>query len=250
MQRTTAIGKWQYAALAAVVLVLGAGAAHATTILVDFGNDTSFRGASVTNPDGNGNFWNSIDSSVFNADMIDKGGAATTIDIGFDSVTGTDYFNGPSGATQDPTATVYNAGALGDLGVDEAVYDYYVSSTFQIQGLDPTKTYNLEFYGSHKFNPAGNDTTVYTAYTDSSYSSPVVSASLLVGVNSAHNEENTVALTGLAPQGPDNYLFIGFEGISGGNGYLNAMRIVEVPEPGSLMLLATGCGLLARRRRR
>lgn len=225
-----------------------ASATGATTILIDFGNDSSFRGASVASPDGNGNHWTSVWSGAFYPDLVDKSGVPTAIDFGFDGslVTGTDYFNGPSGATADPTASVYNAAALGDLGVDEAVYDYYVSSRFQIQQLDLAKTYDLEFFGSHKFN--NDNTTRYTVYTDGSFTTPVASVDLLVGVNADHNQEMTASLTGLSPA-PDGILYVEFVGANGGSGYLNAMSVTEViPEP-SATLLALVCLTAAGRGR-
>ncbi len=230
----------------AVALVAAASMARAESVLIDFGNNTSFRGATTPNPDPNGNNWNSVDSSVFWPGLIDTTGAATSINFGFSSASGTDYFNGPSGATQDPTATVYDAVALGDLGVNEAVYDYYVNSTFEIQNLDPTKLYNLTFYGSHKFN--NDNVTRYTVYTDDTLSTVVDSIDLEVGVNGDHNQDTVVTLTNLSPQA-FNILYVGFEGASGGNGYLNALRIDVVPEPASLLMLGLGGLALIRRRR-
>ncbi len=230
----------------AVALVAATSVAQAQSLLIDFGNDNSFRGATTPNPDPNGNFWNSVDSAVFWPGLIDKPGAPTNINFGFSSANGTDYFNGPSGPTQDPTATVYNAAALGDLGVNEAVYDYYVNSTFEIQNLDPTKLYNLTFYGAHKFND--NNTTRYSVYTNAGLSTVVDSVDLEVGVDADHNEDTVVTLTNLSPQEFD-ILYVGFEGTAGGLGYLNALRIDVVPEPASLMLLGVGGLALIRRRR-
>lgn len=234
------------ALLAMVVAIATTSIATAQSILIDFGNDSSFRGVTTPTPDANGNTWTSVWSGAFYADIPDKTGAATDIDFGFSAAGGNDYFNGPSGATQDPTATVYDAVALGDLGVNEAVYDYYVNSTFEIQGLDPTKTYNLTFYGSHKFN--NDNTTRYSVYTDDSLSTVVDFADLEVGVNADHNQDTVATITGLSPQAFD-ILYVGFEGANGGNGYLNAMKIKVVPEPATFFLLAVS-GIACIRRRR
>jgi hypothetical protein len=201
-----------------------------TVILIDFGNDTSYRGASVNNPDGNDNNWNSVnhDNGGFYPNLIEVSGTPTSIALDFTSVTGTDFYNGPSGTTEDPAACVYNAAALGDLGVDEAVYDYYVTPVFQLQGLDPSRTYDITFFGSHKYNPTGNDTTVYTVYTDSSLTTAVASTSLLVGSGAAHNEDTVATLSGLSPQA-GNILYVEAIGASGGNGYLNALKITVNP---------------------
>ena len=136
----------------AVLLGLGlnlAAPAYGAPILIDLGTPPSYRSVETPSPDGNSNYWNSVHSGAYYPDLVDSTGAATAIDFGFDSVVGTDSYNGPAGATDGLTqaeiiaATDIDAVALGDLGVREAAADFYVSSTFQIQGLDPTKTYNL-----------------------------------------------------------------------------------------------------------
>ena len=211
-------------------------AIHAQTVLFDLGTDSSFRGASVTSPDGNGNHWNSVWSGAFYSNVPDINGSATTIDFGFDTAVGTDYYNGPAGTTQNPASAVYDSLALGNLGVDEAVYDYYVTSNFAIGGLDPNSSYNLTFYGAHKYNNANpgsfvENTTRYTVYTDNTYSTPVTSIDLLVGDGPLHNEDNVVTLSDVAPQTGDT-LYIGFEGVTPGtNGYLNALQLDTVAPP-------------------
>ena len=199
--------------------------AYGVTILIDFGNDSSYRGVDTPSPDGNGNYWNSIWSGAYYAGLTDIGGNPTSINLGFSSAGGTDYYNGPSGATQDPAAVDIDPVALGNLGVNEAVYDYYVSSSFEIQNLDPTKTYNLTFYGSHKFN--SDPTTLYEVYTDNTYTTLVDSTSLYVhqaGSPWLHNRDTVASLNGLSPQ-VGNILYIKFIGSGEDNGYLNCMRI-------------------------
>lgn len=224
---------WQV--LPAILLLVGSlEAANAQTILIDFGNEDSYRGATVTNPDVNGNHWNSVRSQDFYPNLLDIAGNATTVDFGFTTAAGTDSYNGPAGPTDinGPGDSVYNAAALGNLGVQNAVYDYYVSSQFQIQQLDPLKTYDLTFFGSHKYN--NDDTTKYTIYTDDTFTTPLSTANLFVGSGSTHNQANVVTIQGVAPQA-NNTLYVGFEGANGGNGYLNALQIADAasdpPDP-------------------
>jgi hypothetical protein len=243
------MNKAHFGIMAAVFAVAGT-TANAEVVLIDFGNDISFRGASVPGGvDGNGNAWNSVWSGAFYSDLVNTAGVATNIDFGFSSATGTDYFNGPSGPNQDPSQSVYNAAALGLLGVDEAVYDYYVTSTFQIQGLEAGLTYDLTFFGSHAFS---NDaTTRYTAYEDGSFSTAIDSVDLDVQDQAMpwmHNQDTTASLSGLTAD-ENGIIYIGFAGANGGDGYLNAMQITVVPAPGAAVLLAGG-GLIATRRRR
>ncbi len=216
--------------LAALLFIVIETPAHSEPILIDFGNDLSYRGASVTSPDANGNHWNSVWSGTFYSNLLDISGNATPVGLGFTSVVGTDSYNGPAGPTDifGPGDSVYNAAALGNLGAQNAVYDYYVSSKFQVQELDPLKTYDLTFFGSHKYND--DDITKYTLYTDDTFTTPLTSANLSVGSGATHNQSNVVTIHGVAPQS-NNKLYVGFQGVNGGNGYLNALQIAEAAAP-------------------
>jgi hypothetical protein len=251
-----------------LAIVLGTGfigsAKAQTTVLVDFGSNSSFRGASVVNPDSNGNHWNSIAPGAFITNLIDTKNNATTIDLGFDTGVGTDSFNGPAGVTSIPptpaeiAATDINAAALGNLGGSLAgPFDFAASpggadnrTRFQIQQLDPTKRYNLTFFGSHKFST--DDATVYSVFSDSTYSTLVASASLNVqqpGSPNLHNRDKVATISNLAPQA-SNILYVQFVGAAGGLGYLNDFQISIVPEPSALLLTAIGLCLAIGIRRR
>ena len=249
-------------ALLGLALIIGfATPVGATTILLDFGNDDSFGGISVPNPDSNGNYWTSVWNGAFYPNLVDIGNNPTSINFGFDGslVGGTDSFNGPAGPTTQvpgptPTevaATDIDAVALGLLGGSkEAAIDFYTSSRFQIQGLNPAKTYDLSFFGSHKFST--DDSTVYTVYSDPGFSIPVGSASLdhqTPGSPWLHNRDTVATVSGLSP-GVSNILYVEFGGAGGNSGYLNSLQIVEIPEPFSFVMLASGFGsmLICRRR--
>lgn len=227
---------------------------YSETLLIDFGNAISWRGVNTPNPDANGHYWNSVWSGAYYTNLVDINGNPTAVNFGFSSAGGTDSYNGPAGVTSNPptaseiAAADIDSAALGNLGVKEAAMDYYVNSTFEIQNLDPAKTYNLTFFGSHKFSP--DTTTVYSVYTDNTYSTLVASASL--NVQDAqypwlHNRDTVVTINGLSPQA-FNILYVKFAGLTGIEGYLNAMQIDAVPEPATLTLLLLG-GLLAAKRR-
>lgn len=236
--------------LAATVMGLAISASvNAQTVLIDLGNDQGYRSVDVPNPDVNGNYWNSVWSGAYYGNLTDINGSPSGVAFGFSSAAGNDSYNGPAGATDvnGPGDSVYNAAALGNLGVQNAVYDYYVSSTFQIQLLDPLKSYDLTFFGSHKYN--ADNTTRYTIYDDGTFSNPVTSADLIVGVNDAHNQDTTVTISGVSPQ-PDGIIYVGFAAAGGGDGYLNALQINAIPEPSSLLLMASAAGLSLIRRRR
>jgi hypothetical protein len=259
---------WSFGRLAgfALALVTGLGvmgSAKAATVLIDFGNNTSFRGASVANPDQNGNNWNSMQPGLFYSNLVDTTNTPTTIDFGFSTPVGTDSFNGPAGVTNgtgsgnspltpaEVAACDIDEAALGNLGVKAAAVDYAAETNcrFEIQQLDPLKKYNLKFFGSHKFSTS--DATSYSIYTDNTYTTLVASGLLNVqtpGSPNLHNRDTTLTLSNLSPQ-TANILYVQFTGATGGFGYLNSMAISEVPEPSAL----AGCalaGLWAARCRR
>jgi hypothetical protein len=204
---------------------------HGQRLLIDFGTDTSYRGISVSNPDLNGNHWNSVVPGVPVANLIDTSGTATTIDLAFSTSAGTDSYNGPAGPTDDGVLvslpdTDINVTALGDLGITNAVFDYAAGSPgavrFQLQQLNPAKRYDLTFFGSHKYNV--DNVTRYSVYPDHTYSTASASVDLTVGVGSSHNRDTVAVLTNLTPQVGDT-LFVEFVGANGNLGYLNAMEI-------------------------
>jgi hypothetical protein len=235
-------------------VLFGALSLNAQTVLLDFGNTSSFRGADVTGSDTNGNYWNSVNAGAFFSNIVDTTGAATSYNFGFDGdpipVGGSDYYNGPAGGTEDPDSVVVNSVALGILGgANEAVFDYYRTSAFQVQGFTAGQQVELTFFGSHKYNT--ENTTRYSTYSDTDYTTVLDFTDLVIGVGSAHNQDQTVSLTTIV--GANGVIYVAFDGATGtGDGYLNAMSVAVVPEPGTYALIGGLCALsfVALRRRR
>ena len=261
---TPAASSWRFVGMLAVVVAAAVAApTRAAVVLVDFGSDASFRGATVPNPDPNGHSWNSIAPGAFILNMIDLDGHETAVDLGFDTPVGTDSFNGPAGVTSFPptpaqiAATDIDATALGNLGVMEAVFDFAASpggadnrTRVQIQQLNRATPYALTFFGSHKFST--DDATVYTVYSDAGYTNPLGTARLNVqqpGAPHLHNRDTVAIIDGLAVPA-NGILYVEFVGANGNLGYLNAMQIAAVPEPGTWATLTCGAALLASLRRR
>jgi hypothetical protein len=210
------------------------------TILVDFGNNQSYRGTNTPSPDGLGHYWNSVGgtNNYFftpgSTILTNAAGAATAVQFAFDSAYtnagsgfGTDSYNGPAGNTvfNGPNACVFNPTALAYLGITNAVYDYYVNAKFQLQGMDPAKSYRLTFFGSHKYN--FDNTTVYSVCSDSSYSTVLASTNLLVGAGANHNQDQVATIGPISPQ-PNGTMYIEFIGSTGNLGYLNCLQIVDL----------------------
>lgn len=226
--------------VAATAALVGQACAHAQTFLIDFGSDTSYRGLSVNNPDDNGNYWNSLQPGLL-APLVDIANSATPLQLGWDTPVGSDSYNGPAGPTTEEdlegevTLTNIDAQALGNLGgALEAAFDFatgyngtdHFPVRFQIQGLNPSATYDLMFFGSHAFST--DTTTEYKIFTDSTYSTLVDSTTLDVQDAAQFwipNRDRVATLNGIAPQ-TDNILYIEFVGLNGFGGYLNSMQLV------------------------
>jgi len=202
------------------------------TVLVDFGNDDLFRSVSVSSPDPDGQYWNSVSSVHLN--LTNTANAGTGIDLGFDTAFAADSYNGPAGeVTNDPPSTTEIAStsfdpiALGALGATNAVMDYFtgIEQKFRLTGLNAGRTYRLSFFGSHKFS---TDTgTVYSVYADTNYTVLLASAALNVqepGMPWLHNSNRVAVLPKLAPQA-ESGVYVKFTGDQGNQGYLNAMKI-------------------------
>jgi hypothetical protein len=208
--------------------------AQEVTVLLDFGNADSFRGASVPNPDPNGNYWNSVRPGFYFAELVDTTNAPTSVAYG-PGAHPTDSYNGPAGdvTINGPADSDYDAVALGAIGVDEAVYDYHVgvlgadSGYFQIEGLDPETAYTLRIYGAHKYISEPNGLTTYKVYADPERQILLGSVDLGVGsIGDAHNRDTLAVIENISPAVDVGIFFMEFGGADGtSDGYINAMSI-------------------------
>ena len=210
------------------------------TVLIDFGDDNSYRGASTPSPDNQGHYWNNLGTNFVGSSLVltNAGGAATAMTFMFDASNltytntasgfGSDYYNGPSGPIQNPSACVFNPSALGYLGVTNAVYDYFVNAHCILQNMNPAHQYSLTFYGSHKYST--DSTTIYSVYSDSNYSTLIASTNLFVGSGASYNQD-TVTVIGPIYPSLSGSMYIKFIGASGHLGYLNCLQIVDLTPP-------------------
>ncbi len=242
--------------VSAVLLLVGqASFSRSQTVLLDFGNDNTFRGLSVHGADSNGNFWNSLQPGLVVPNLVNVTNTPTALQIAWDTPVATDSYNGPAGPTAPvPPAfphyydylpfTDIDPVALGNMGgAKEAAFDYAASpgvgtldinghetdnkTRFEIQGLDPTLKYDFSFFGSHSYE--GDPTTVYSIYSDNAYSNQVGTVNLNVrdpSDPSSHNRDTIATISGLIPPS-GTILYVQFVGNAGGLGYLNEMRIAS-----------------------
>jgi len=231
---------------AALLFALGAAfSAYSQTVLIKMGDNQSNQGTNAPSPDVNGHYWNSVDSSQFFPGLTNidgtTAGAGWAIAFGFEAGAAGDTGanNGPAGPVPPgtPANCVIDANALGNLGIKQAVYDYYVNSEFEIQNLYPSRTYTLTFFGSHSSSPS--DYTVYSIFTNSSYTMLEAAVSQYVQYPAAPSvpNSNMVASATVLPaaNGILYVQFLGTNTVGGGvgtgqaGGYLNCMQVTQGP---------------------
>jgi hypothetical protein len=218
----------------------------------------SYRGVSQVGADTNGNFWNSVQPGLFYPlqppyvvtpapGLVDLANNSTTLALGWFTPVGSDSYNGPAGAVTNDTYktdvnnTLIDSVTLGNMGGSKAAAFDFADGPgaatpvtgnkvrFDIEHLDPTKKYDLTFFGSHSYSL--DRTTIYKVYTDNTFSTLVNSTTLNVddpaadGHPDVYNIDTVATISGLSPQ-DGNSLYIEFVGTTGKEGYLNELRIV------------------------
>jgi len=230
----------------AVVLALTLGlalSARSQTVLIKMGDNQTLNGTNAPSPDVNGHSWNSVDSTQFFPALTNLDGTVGgwAVAFGFEAgaVGDTDANNGPAGAVPPgtPANCVIDANALGNLGIKQSVYNYYVNSEFELQNLYPSRTYTLTFFGSHSQSPS--DYTVYSIFTNSAYSTLEAAVAQFVQYPanpSVPNSNMVVSATVLPPKNGTLYVqFLGTNTVNGGvgtnkaGGYLNCMQLTQGP---------------------
>ncbi len=145
---------------------------------------------------------------------------------------------------QGATGDVADAGFTLASGQSVHFTNGFDLATYTFSGLDPASTYDFTIWGSRN----ANDTRV-TRYT---LGNGVTSTTDTLQVAGPVNNANVVVLGGIAPTAGGE-LSLSLVQVSGGFGYINALRIdtVAVPEPSMWALLGLGIvGIVAIRRRR
>jgi hypothetical protein len=259
------------AVLAAVVG--SASFASAAVIKIDFGRHDGTNGAATVNPDVNGNRWNSLSASSwgsanefasgFTAPLIDTTGAATAVTLVTTSAWGANGYN--SGGLQNPSAA-----RLGDFAIETATRDYWygeasagrADTTFNLTGLDSTKTYNFRIFGSRgttetrisRYTLTGQNTVtadLQTSGADIGGGTDVNTGGVANNGTGTYdgNDDEITTLNGVKPTAGGVISFTNH--VQSSNfAYVNIMEVTSAPEPASLGLLgAVGAMLLTRRRR-
>ena len=251
--------------------------APAASILFDFGR-TGLSGASANGANVNGfatpiggsgsYWWNSVgDADTTQAqaqntsytnfkDQTGTTATGITLTITSAGMQANGYLNGGLSSVATSPAHGYNPSAalVGKFAVAEVTGDYWFTTgtdTFKISGLNPSYTYDFNFFGSRIFDGTQRTTT----YSATGVGGPVSTTALAttgtnIGADGILDGNNNTfrSLTGISPNASGE-ITITIAATSGGFGYLNAMEMTVVPEPSAALLGAVGFLALLRRRR-
>ena len=228
------------------------GATTQAVYRIDFGrHDGGVNGTATTSPDTNGNFWNNIGpttEAVPNgttvANLVNITNGTSSIDIS--TITTGWKSNGKlNGGLLSPSPAL-----LGDLAIATATEDYFFTQgtdTFRISSLDPSRRYNLRFFGTRE-----NTATRITTYTSGFASTNLQTSGIDIGDSGYDGNNNkTVTLAACTPN-PSGEIDITVSVQTGGFAYLGILEIEEyipavstnpgpsiLASPGSLVFVAT-----------
>lgn len=220
-----------------------------TRILVDFGSGNAANGSYLTiSPDSNGNFWNNYQTNnetLSNLVFTDNSTSPITL-TGLNAITGA--ARGGWGVANG-TVNLANSSLNVFNAYTDGIYVFSGNATLTFSGLDVSKKYSLELFGSRaagKAAVANNRTTLYTVTSASGSSTKTLQTSGLNigtgGVN--YNTSNSVVFSNLIPD-KSNRITLRFEGLGGqtSGSYLNAMQISVEPGNSEILTLPTASSL-------
>jgi hypothetical protein len=206
----------------------------------------------TSNPDANGNHWNSwhlVNEKHTILPGQSLGNLVTTDgnETGIDLVIAGEFETG-SGGLRNPDPV-----ALDDLAVPTATLDYFHRPDWSLErevlmgglmltGLDPEDTYDFRFFAT--FPSSISQSTSYTLF---GAGDPITGILQTSGDDiGGQNTDTTITIGGIRP---DHFgqIFVDVESLPGHDIFLGVMEITVVPEPTSVILLLGMLALLTRR---
>jgi len=215
---------------------------HAATVLIDWSTASS-----VTNPAGDGKYWNSLGTptasnisyDLATTALIDSTGASSGISVAMFSATsnstgagfGGTGIAGPSGADPfDETNATTDGIYANNNGTGIA--------TITLTGLAASTTYDISAIGGRAAN-GENGTITVTTGTTGSPNYTLLNSGAVLDFSVISNASGVIVFN-----------FSRTTSDLGKSATFNAMSITPVPEPSAAFLGLGGCLLLMRRRRR
>lgn len=195
------------------------------TMYIDFGPNDSTNGNTTASPDLNGNYWNNLTNTNATApqtDLVDKvntgTGAYIKIIAGFSS-------NGiQNGGLLSPDAAL-----LGDIAIPTATQDYFhtaASSSLSIRGLDKTKGYVFNLFGSR--NDPGKRVTTYALTGATFYNGTLQTSGTDIGGTGYHGNNRTILTSDIIMPDDNGHINLTVTKTEGAFGYLGVMKISQV----------------------
>lgn len=214
------------------------GKAQAQSYLIDFGsNQQTFD----PNP-----AWNNLLTSIGTTDsgtlfgLVTTDSTASLIDLQMIARFNGENTNGTTASTLFPT-TATGDSLFGNTELFNNLTNVFPK--FKLTNLDPTKVYNFTFYASR----TGVGDVRETGYTVAG------GISGFAALNVANNVDNVARVSSITPDSSHEILISLAPTANNNNAnhftYLGVLRMDVVPEPSSVLMLASGMGVVAMMRR-
>jgi len=195
------------------------------TVYIDFGPNDGVNGNTTVSPDQNGNYWNNVTNTSTTASQVnltDKAnvptGAYIKITSGFSS-------NGiQNGGLLSP-----DAGLLGDMAIPTATQDYFhttASSSLSIRGLDKTKGYVFNLFGSR--NDPERRVTTYALAGATFYNGTLQTSGTDLGGTGYNGNTKTILTTDIIMPDDNGHINLTLSKTEGAFGYLGVMKMNQV----------------------
>lgn len=195
------------------------------TVYVDLGPNDVSNGNITTSPDVNGNYWNNvtnINTTAPQVNLADKANAATGAYI---KITSGFLSNGiQNGGLLSP-----NAGLLGDLAIPTATQDYFHttgSSSLSIRGLDKTKGYIFNLFGSR--NDPEKRVTTYSLTGATFYNGTLQTSGTDLGGTGYNGNTKTILTSDVIMPDDNGQINLTVTRTEGSFGYLGVMKMNQV----------------------
>ncbi|WP_343673184.1 RICIN domain-containing protein [Chitinophaga sp.] len=195
------------------------------TVYTDFGPNDVTNGNITISPDINGNYWNNVTNTSTTApqvNLVDKANLSTgtyiKITSGFSS-------NGIlNGGLLSPDASL-----LGDLAIPTATQDYFHtsnSSSLSIRGLDKTKGYVFNFFGTR--NDPEKRVTGYSLTGATFYDGLLQTSGTNLGGTGYNGNTKTILTSDIIMPDDNGHINLTMTRSEGTFGYLGIMKIYQV----------------------
>ncbi|RYD48688.1 MAG: hypothetical protein EOP85_03075 [Verrucomicrobiaceae bacterium] len=250
-----------YTSLLALALTASAQAAitAGTSIYVDFGGNNQFNGLTTTSPAG-GVYWNNAIGTVLAggggavnapADLVSSTNQSTGVGLTFSNnwqTNGGDANAGGAGGLMSPSSAL-----LGEFAVATVTRDYIFlnatdsgsSATFTFSNLDTSLVYNFKIFATRQ-----QTETRVTQYQIGSTVVNLQTSGAGIGNGGYNGNNDTFAyFTNVVPN-QSGQIQVTLRNQTSSFGYIAALQLTAVPEPGAAVLGGLGGLLLLAKRRR